>query len=433
MQKLALMAPIAIALSAGQAIAQDTSRTDARYCGLGVQGSLSDFEQLNPNLAKIFKTDVARTAINTKLFDRTKAITQTLNLKSKADGTAALGLSHVLTSETIEAPRFVDPRDGKVSYAVSYSFGINTVLFDTNSRQIRAIIPAIVIYNEVRPTAPDANAKALAFQTIFNGIGVPETAMERWVETMQRLQIRADDKTYFQVSPIGLSDEARAQLEGYGKMPGQKPALFVKKLTEQYEALVAANFAKPIVPVAMNADGSVASGNQYVASIPDCLGGTGSFTLPDPTYKVRLTVEKLANAAFQHQLPGSGSTGSATPYQTEFAYGARLKTELLEFDSLTGEKPIDARTLQFKRSVRFAGAREVSDYEQFTKLTTNFMGELLQTYANPQKDWIKEHISASVTDKKQRDASKIAKEWKALVQGTMQIRPVAQSDGDDDE
>ncbi|NBR32756.1 MAG: hypothetical protein EBT84_11440, partial [Sphingomonadaceae bacterium] len=88
---------------------------------------------------------------------------------------------------------------------------------------------------------------------------------------------------------------------------------------------------------------------------------------------------------------------------------------------------------QFKRSVRFAGAREVNDYEQFTKLTTNFMGELLQTYANPQKDWIKEHISASVTDKKQRDASKIAKEWKALVQGTMQIRPVAQSNGDDDE
>ena len=85
MQKLVLMAPLAIALSAGQAVAQDTTLTEARYCGLGVQGSLSDFEQLNPNLAKIFKTDVARTAINTKLFDRTKAITQTLNLKSKAE------------------------------------------------------------------------------------------------------------------------------------------------------------------------------------------------------------------------------------------------------------------------------------------------------------------------------------------------------------
>ena len=424
---------IAIALAAKPAFAQDTTRTDARYCGLGVQGSISDFEKLNPNLAKIFTNGPARTAINAKLFDKTKSITQTLNLKSKSEGTAALGLSHVLTSETIESPRFVDPRDGKVYYAVSYSFGINTVLFDTNSSQIRALIPSIVIYNEVRSTAPDAAAKALAFQTIFNGIDGPETAMDRWVETMKRLQIRADDKTYFQVSPIALSDEAKNQIQGFSKTPAQSPSLFIKKLTEQYEALVAANFGKPIVPVAMSNDGKVADGNQYVASIPDCLGGTGTLMLPVPTYKVRLTVEKLANASFQHQLPGSSSAGSGSPYQTEFAYGAQLKTELLEFDSLTEEKPIDARTLQFTKSIRFAGAREVDDYEQFTKLTTNFMGELLQTYANPQKSWIKEHVSASVTDKKQRDASKIAKDWKALVQVKMQITPVAQNDGDEDE
>ena len=415
------------------AIAQDTTRSEARYCGLGVQGTLADFEQANPNLARIFRTDAARTAINNRLLERTRATNQTLNLRSKSESTAALGLSHVLTSETIEAPRFVDPRDGRVSYAVSYSFGINTVLFDTNSRQILALIPAIVVYNEVRQTPPDAAAKVTAFATIFNGIGSADTAMEHWVETMRRIPIRADDKVYFQVEPLALSDEARAQIGQVAKASGQNPAMFVKKLTSQYEALVAANFAKPIVPVAINNDGTVAKGNQYVASIPDCLGGANTLTLPDPSYKMRLTVEKLADASFQHQLPQSPSGNSGAPYQTEFAYGARLKTELLEFDSLSGEKAVDTRTFQFTKSVRFAGAREVNSYEQFSKLTTNFMGELLQAYADPQKDWIKEHISASVTDKKQRDASKIAKEWKSLVRDKMKITPVVQNNGEDDE
>lgn len=411
--------------------AQDATLLDARYCGLGIQGAASAYAQNSPNLARIFGNPVLRTTINNKLFEQAKVATPGINLKSKQESSAALGLSHVLTTESIEAPRFVDPRDGRTYFSVSYSFGINTVIFDTTTSQIQAIIPSIIVYNEVRSTAPDATAKAAAFKAIFDGIGVSDTAMSQWVNTMKRLQIRADERTSFGVEPIVLSDEVSGLIANFSKGGAQSPARFIKKLTGQYEALIASILGKPVVPAMINDDGTIAKGDQYIASIPDCLGETGTLKLPVPSYKMRLTLEKVSQAAIQHQIPGDQSAGTAAPYQTEFAYGARYRTELLQHDQLAGDKPLDTRAFKFARSIRVAGAREVDPYENFSKLTANFMGELLHAYTSPKKDWVKDHISASVTDKKQRDAGKIVKDWKALLQGTLKIKPVQKDDGDE--
>lgn len=425
MGKFLLGLPFLImAVASPSAKAQDATLLDARYCGLGVQGAVSDYARVSPNLAQIFNNQALKTIINNKLFEQTKASTPGINLKSKQEGSAAIGLSHVLTTESIEAPRFVDPRDGKTYFSVSYSFGINTVIFDTNSRQIQAIIPSIVVYNEVRSTAPDATAKASAFKGIFDGIGGADTAMSQWINTMSSLQIRADERTSFRVEPIVLSDEVHGLVAGFSNGGAQSPARFIKKLTEQYEALIASSLGKPVVPVAINSDGTISNGNQYIASIPDCLGETGALTLPVPTYKIRLTFEKASQASFQHQIPGEQNSETAAPYQTEFAYGARYRTELLQHDDIAGDKSLDTRTFKFARSIRVTGAREVDPYENFSKLTANFMGELLQAYASPKKDWVKEHVSASVTDKKQRDAGKIVKDWKTLFQGTLKIKPI---------
>lgn len=409
--------------------AQDATLVDARYCGLGVQGTTSDYALANPNLAKIFNNQDLRAAINAKLFEHAKVSIPGINLKSKQEGSASIGVSHVLTTETIEHPRFIDPRDNKAYFSVSYGFGINTVIFDTNSRQIQAIIPSMILYNEVRSTAPDATAKTAAFKAIFDGIGGSDTAMSQWIATMKRLQIRADERTSFKVEPIALSDEARSTIASLSKGAAQSPERFIKKLTGQYEALLASVFGKPVVPVAINNDGTVAIGNEYVASIPDCLGGTGQLTLPKPTYKMRLTLEAVSQTAVQHQIPAGQSAGTNAPYQTEFAYGARYRTELLQYDDLAEDKPLDTRTFKFARSIRVTGAREVDPYENFSKLTANFMGELLRAYADPKKDWVKEHMSASVTEKKQRDAGKIAKDWKTLFRGTLKIKPISEDDG----
>jgi protoporphyrinogen oxidase len=74
-----------------------------------------------------------------------------INLISKDDAAGKdnnLGLVHVLTSENTDKQSYIDPRDNLKHYNVSYSFGINTVLFDISALQVKAVIPSIINYNE---------------------------------------------------------------------------------------------------------------------------------------------------------------------------------------------------------------------------------------------------------------------------------------------
>lgn len=431
-----LAAGVLATVTTGAVMAQDTTRENARYCGLGVQGTLDSFRASNPILAHFYENPQFRYNVYQKLFNSTQSPDWQIILEDKENsfGATRLGLSHVLTFENIDTQPFVDPRDSMPYYNVSYSFGVNTVLFDTNDRQIRALIPAIIIYNETLKNPPTKDQKYAAIETVFNGIGVPESAMERWLDSIKRLPIRYDERTFFQVMPLELSDDVSNALSAMSTAEAQNPALFIKKLTTQFEALLAVTFGKPVVPIAINNDGSVASGNQYVANIPECLDSTSALVMPDPTYKIGLAVDQLATSNYRHELPASVGGFETTQIQHEYAYGARFRSTIFQFDNLNGETPLDAQTFKFQKSVRFSGQREVNNYEQYSKLTSFFMRELLKTYTTQDKKWIKDHMSAAVVDKKQRDAGKIAKNWKTLIANRMQITPpVVEEEDDEDE
>lgn len=419
-------------LSGASALAQDATKFDVRYCGLGLQGAAADFTKSSPNLIKIYKNQAK---FYNESFQSYKKMNWNINLISKDDAAGKdnnLGLVHVLTSENTDTQSYTDPRDNLKHYNVSYSFGINTILFDVTALQVKAVIPSIINYNESYARAPTPVEISAAYAKIFNGFADPSSALSRWVGSVSEIPLNNDIRGSMAVAPVVLSDAVKAELLTARATPQQSPEAFARNLTAKYEALLAKTFKKPIVPVVFGASGDGQPSSQYIANIPECLGANQvSMGLPDPSYELRLQVDVLGSGKVQHELSEMADKSRGT-VQTELDYGGRYITRIVAVESqvvddqlVRGGKVLDERTFKYARSLRFTGDREINRYGQYEKLSSSFLQELLNSYATQDKKWIKTHMSAAITDKKARDNGTIAKSWKKLIAETMLINSVA--------
>ena len=447
-------------LAAGTAFAQDATKYDVRYCGLGLQGSAVDFAKSSPNLIKVYR---GQAKFYNESYQSYKKMNWNINLISKDDAAGKdnnLGLVHVLTSENTDTQSYIDPRDNLKRYNVSYSFGINTILFDISALQVKAVIPSIINYNESYAKDPTAAEISAVYAKIFNGFSDPQSALSRWVGSVSEIPINNDVRGSLAVAPVVLSEAVKAELlkadgsqtynrladdfasgslgpvdggnKGIGSSGSSRsPEAFARNLTAKYEALLAKTFKKPIVPVVFGASGDGKPSSQYIANIPDCLGANQvSMSLPDPSYELRLTVDLLSSGKVQHELSEMADKSRGT-VQTELDYGGRYITKIVAVESqvvddqlVRGGKVLDERTFKYARSLRFTGDREINSYGQYEKLSSSFLQELLKNYTTQDKKWIKSQMSAAVTDKKARDNGTIAKSWKKLISETMQIKSV---------
>ena len=419
--------------SASASSAQDATLPNARYCGIGIQGEAATFKTNNPLLWSVFNSPKTRPTINAALLSKAKTSNWKINLYGKDDPAgngASLAMSHVLTYERVEQQPFVDPRDGASKLNIAYSFGISTVVFDLNDRHIKSLIPAVITFSDVSLTPPTPAAQAAAFAAVFAAIDDPDSAIGRWLASINAMPMRVDERVYLRVAPVVLSEEAAQTLQSESATPRQTTGIFVQNLTSQFESLLAASFAKPIVPSQTNDQGGAGSGNQYVASLSDCADKQLSLILPPPSYELHLYVEKLASTTVKHDLESLPNLPSRGAQQTEQAYGGRYRAEITEYvDTPSGgnAKVLDSHTFRFARSIRFTGQRQISAFEQHFKLTSNFIRSLLDAYAVQNRKWIAENMSASVTDRSQRDDGKIAKGWKSLIAQTMSVSPPAKA------
>lgn len=419
-------------LATGSAFAQDATNYEVRYCGLGLQDTAADFAKSSPNLVKIYKN---QSKFYNESFQSYKKMNWNINLISKDDAAGKdnnLGLVHVLTSENTDIQSYTDPRDNLKHYNASYSFGINTILFDVTALQVKAVIPSIINYNESYTHAPTPIEISAAYAKIFNGFSDPNSALSRWVSSVSEIPLNNDIRGSMAVAPITLSDAVKAELIRARSTPQQSPEAFARNLTAKYEALLAKTFKKPIVPVVFGASGDGKPSSQYIANIPECLGANQvSMGLPDPSYELRLQVDVLGSGKVQHELSEMADKSRGT-VQTELDYGGRYITQIVAVESqvvddklVRGGKILDERTFKYARSLRFTGDREINIYGQYEKLSSSFLQELLNNYTSQDKKWIKSHMSAAVTDKKARDNGTVAKSWKKLIGETMLIKSVA--------
>ena len=416
----------------GNTFAQDVTKYDVRYCGLGLQGSAADFTKSSPNLIKIYKNQAK---FYNESFASYKKMDWNVNLVSKDDAAGKdnnLGLVHVLTAENTDTQSYIDPRDNVKRYNVSYSFGINTVLFDISALQVKAVIPSIINYTESYTQAPTPVAVSAAYAKIFSGFADPNSALSRWVGSVSEIPINNDIRGSMAVAPVTLSEAARSELLKVSSSAQQSPEAFTRNLTAKYEALLAKTFKKPIVPVVFGASGNGKPTSQYIANIPECLGANQvSMGLPDPSYELRLQVDVITSAKVQHELSEMADRSRGT-VQTELDYGGRYITQIVAVESqvvedelVRGGKILDERTFKFARSLRYTGDLEINSFGQYEKLSSSFLQELLNNYTTQDKKWIKAHMSAAVTDKKARENGAVAKSWKKLIAETMLIKSVA--------
>ncbi|MEI6486798.1 MAG: hypothetical protein WCO11_11090 [Sphingomonadales bacterium] len=412
---LAVAAVTSAALTASPVQAQASEKTKVIYCGIGVQGALADFAAANPYTGQFYRRNDQRTGLNKALLAGIPAEAWQLDVQPAGEGKGSdLGLSHVIAYEKVDEQSFVDPVDQRVYYNTSYAIGFNTVLFDLASKQVRALVPAILRFNTTTPAPQGAAQRQQAFDTMLRDTSA-DGAIGQFLASIRALPMRFGDKASFQVLPVTFSDGAQQRLAAQNLFDSKGADQFSRRATSVSEALLALQFAKPMVPAnssAPNAGQAGAATNQYVATIPECLGQAAvSFAAPLPAYQLRITVDELRTANFEHQLPTADGQGAA---QVEMGFGGRFRAEILAVQGPDTATVLDDRSFGYARSLRFLGPVKLDAREEYLKLTAAFVKELLTAYASQDQKWIKEHLSAAIADKKERNPGQISKQWKDL-------------------
>jgi hypothetical protein len=419
---------LALAQPVAAQTAVDASRQSARFCGMGLQGADIVFKTANPSLYRIFSNKPQIAQINNALFAATDTSAWKVGLTKESGG--SLVLAHLLTYESVDEQPYTDPRDGLKYIAVAYSVGINTVLIDTFSNTVRAMVPSVISYSERISGVLTPERRFAGFQKLFADTAEPDSATHQWLASLSRFTF-SPQETNFTALPILLSPEAQQELENGGGKAFDK-GRFVQRITTQQEALMALGLGKPIIPTPIGADGKplAIAGNKYAAVIPNCFDGGLSLELPAPSFAMQVTIEKLGHKNFQHQLGDGAGDQAGEVFQTEQGYGARYNVKWLAFGE-PDVRVLDDQSFGFSRSVRLRQSLNINPNEQYSKLTTNFIREALEAYATQNKDWVKENISSSITDKKLRDPNKITKGWKSIIAQTMGVKPPVKEKDDD--
>ena len=414
-----------LALLPHAANAQATGNTKVTYCGIGLQGALTDYTMANPYSGQFYSNTQLRSALAKALFDGIPAAAWALDIQPAGEGKGTgLALSHVITYEKSDQQSFVDPVDRKTYYNTSYAVGFNTVLFDLDSKQVRSLVPAILRYNTTTAEKPTNAARQQAFEAMLRNTAA-DAPLGQWMTSIRALPMRFDDKVTFQVLPVAFSEAAQQRLMSQNAFDAKSAADFSRRATILTEALVALQFAKPLVPADTGptpAGQQSEPANNYVATIPECLGqSAATFTALPPAYQLRVIVDDLKSADFKHPLQTMDGNGTT---QNEIGYGGRFKAQILAFDTAGGGTVIDDRTFGYAKSLRFLGQVTLDQKEEYLKLTSSFVKELLMAYSNQDKNWVKEHMSATIIDKKERNHSQVAKQWKDLFAKRLAIATV---------
>ena len=410
--------------------------SEARYCGVGLQGAKDSFQKANPALFSVFNDRAKMTQLSEAILRSTDSSKWKIRLTQ--DGGASLALAHLFTYGSIDEHIYTDPRDRRTYRAAIFSIGINTVVIDTVNETVRAVVPAIISYSE-RFNGPLTPAQQSAgFIKLLSDTDDRDSASYKWISNLSEFDFQLDE-TNLAARPLILSDDAlRALQSNAGNDPRKSVGLFIQRLTAQQEALMASAFRKSVIPSSIDENGKDSSQSSsedgkkiYAAMIPDCFDGGKRLELPKPNFELQISIDTLMLKDFEHRLAQSSGAQAGQVFQVEQGYGGRFNVKIIG-PGETVDTPLDEQTFGFSRSVRLDKARDISAYEQYSKLTANFIAEALEAYATQEKGWVKQHLSSTITDKKRRDAKKIAKSWKSIIVDRMKVAPLPRKKDEDD-
>jgi hypothetical protein len=445
--KIMKAAAVGICLFAGpMADAQNSGQEEVVSCGIGWRGDESELsKQFKPLAMSVLaeKNIVSNGALLRKYIEEGNPQVVFRDFNNKAG--VAKAIAFIISSANVEKQVFKNPiPPGENKLNVIYTLGIQTVVFNLDSMQVEAVYPWVFKYNDAAAKDPTEAEIAARFSDFFKEPPAlaegeepdPRLFLNRWKESARNFQVRGNPIT-IAVAPVVFSPEAEQALAAsIAKDPKSKAnvAGFGEELSATLEAELSQGLGLPVIPG--GGGGSVSKAGDakstFIARIPGCFDArqtASSFQLPVPAFRFHLAVDQVASHKLTRQenrerLLADGGVENISTNRTEVGYGARYLFNIVapvEGDETEwgGVKLTSDQKFRLIGSKRYAGDRDLVEFEQYQKLSLGFASELSRALMTRDEKWIKNQLSSQMGKVK---PSAIRKEWIDIFEKRMNLK-----------
>lgn len=406
---------------------------EVQYCGVGYLGQAQDLATNYRPLASNVLSANGRPEFGGRL----KKLSQDANPSLSFVESSNNALSYVISAAKYEVQGYRNPvPPNNQMFNVIYTVTIQTVLFNKDSREIKGVYPWTYQFNDALPAKPTDEEVATRFKSFFDDPPAlkegeepdGQLLMVQWREAVANFRPIENAKT-IAVAPVKFGASANSALSDLIAKAGTSDTMtgLGIEVTSTLETELSKKLGLPIVPGGGGTGASGESGPQFVATIPDCLGGGNqSFVLPAPSYRFFLTIDDVASAMLvtqdKRKVVGADRVIAEEPVtRKEAGYGARFVLNVVapdEADSTEwgGMRLITDHKLRFIASKRFTGDRQLNDFDQYRRLSLAFAGELADAFMSRDEKWIKDHLSTAMGKVK---PGALKKEWVEIFEKRM--------------
>jgi hypothetical protein len=254
---------------------QDITRL--HYAGFAFSGEAGRIEQSFPNSVALNVSDDARgvSPLDREL-GRLVAATKfdhvvlTGDLGNTRTGDA-LAVAFVLTWENLAQ----EPVGREVKVVADLRG--QALIFDFQSKKVVAAYPFGAQSRQVLPAVPSPDMARNLFRALYFG---PGNIFDAFIRVLKSTDIKHSYGAYAQVADVQIEDKAAQLLAAVPVVPEQVKVF----IAESFDASLSKNFGIPVLPYLAGQ----AIGGKMSARFAD--GDVYNFLLPEPDYKIRLTL-----------------------------------------------------------------------------------------------------------------------------------------------
>lgn len=339
------------------------------YAGFAFSGEAGRSETAFPNSATLDKAgagvspldrELGRLVADTK-FDRF-GLTGELGNTKTGD---ALAVAFVLTWENLAQ----EPVGGEVK--VTADLRAEALVFDFQSMKVIAAYPFGVQSRQVLAAAPSPDIVRNIFKTMYFG---PGSIFDAFIRVLKSTDIKRSYGAYAQVTDVLLEDKAAKLLADQAQDPEQVKGF----VAEAFDASLSKNFGIPVLPYLKGQ----AIGGKMSARFAN--GDVYTLSLPEPDYKIRLTLRGFKKVEVD-----------SNAQETGFAYASFFRVGILQ--PLSPKPYLDS---EFKYAVTKIVPKAVTrldDWGAYQESMLSLLDGLTRQLASPDGDWIEKWGSGDTT------------------------------------
>ncbi|MGB8839639.1 MAG: hypothetical protein WCC64_01075 [Aliidongia sp.] len=236
------------------------------------------------------------------------------------------------------------------------------LIFDFQSKKVIAAYPFGVQSRQVLPTAPSPEMVRDLFRALYFG---PGNIFDAFIRVLKSTDIKRAYGAYAQVTDVQIEDKAAQLLTAVAAEP-EPVKVFI---AEAFDASLSKNVGIPVLPYLAGQ----AIGGKMSARFAN--GDVYNFSLPEPDYKIRLTLRGFKKVEVD-----------SNAQETGFAYASFFRVDVQQ--PLSSKSYLNA---EFKYAVTKIVPKSVlhlDDWGAYQESMLSFLDGLTRQFAMPDDDWI---------------------------------------------